>query len=103
MLLDTAHHHAHVPPFGGNSNPFWFERLHKCVSYLLGEALLELWPVREALDHTCTISSITPPLTRDAADVDLPEEWEQVVLAKANEREFRHDRHLASAKTLGVL
>src|SRR5262245_27727988 len=89
-----------MPPFGGNSNPFWFERFHKCVSNLFGEALLELWPVREGLDNTCTISSITRPLTRNAADMDLPEEWQQMVLANANEPEIRHDHHPAPARAL---
>jgi hypothetical protein len=94
LLLDPAHHHAHVRGLDHDAHAARAQHVVERPGDLLGEPLLHLQAAREHVDHAGELREADDAPVRDVGDVRLPEERQQVVLAERVQLDLAHHHHL---------
>src|SRR5437764_367341 len=71
----------------------WSDFLLDGLGDLAGHALLHLQATRKHIDHASNLAEPQNTLLRKIGHVSLPEEWQQVMFAEAEELDVLHDDH----------
>jgi hypothetical protein len=94
LLLDAAHPHAEMLGLDHHPDALGLELLHEDIRELRGHPLLDLEAAREHVREARDLGDPDDLAARQIRDVDLPEERQEVMLAKRVEIDVLDDDHL---------
>ena len=94
LLLDASHGHAKVLRLDDDGHSEWIQHFLQAVFDLGGEPFLKLQPTGIALHHARDLAQSHDGAVRDVADVRLPEERQQMVLAQRIDFDVLHHDNL---------
>ena len=100
-LVDAAADHAMVGRLDHHRHALGIQHLLDRVGDLRGQALLDLQPLGEDLDHPRELRDADHPLVGDIADPGAPDDRRDVMLAMALEGDAAQHDHLVIAVDLG--
>src|SRR5262245_34920651 len=82
LLLDAAHHHAHVHRLNYDADTAWLQDFADRLSDLIGKPFLDLKAPCEHFNQPRQLREPNDTARRDVCDMGFPKEWQQVVLTQ---------------------
>jgi hypothetical protein len=93
LLLDTAHHHAQVSGLDDYTDAEGAGHFGDGACNLYGHLFLNLKTSRKNVDQTGDFGQSKNPPTRKVADMAIPKEWQEVMLAQRVELDASDHNH----------